>query len=75
MYTANVQDGARLDIAMNGLWGGRSECVFVDVRIFNPLAQSNAANSLSACYKKHVTSKRELMDNGFEKLNVLPLLL
>ena len=38
--TANVQDGARLDIAMNGFWGGRTERCFVDVRIFNPYAPS-----------------------------------
>ena len=35
LSTANLQDGARLDIAMNRFWGGRSECVFVDVCIFS----------------------------------------
>ena len=34
--TANTQDGVRLDIAANGLWGGRHERTFFDVRIFNP---------------------------------------
>ena len=29
--TANTADGARLDIAMNGFWGGRFEKSFVDV--------------------------------------------
>ena len=38
--SANIQDGARLDIAMDGFWGGRSERCFVDVRVFNPLAAS-----------------------------------
>ena len=38
--------------------GGRSERVFVDVHVFNAFAPSNAANSLSACYKKHENSKR-----------------
>jgi len=42
-YPANIQEGARLDITMDGFWGGRSERSFVDVRIFNnPLAASNA---------------------------------
>ena len=39
--TANVEDGARLDIAANGFWGGRYERTFIDVRIFNPHAPSN----------------------------------
>ena len=43
---------------MNGFWGGRSERAFVDVRVFNPFAPSNAASSLSACYKKHENSKK-----------------
>ena len=38
--TANSQDDAQLDIVMNGFWGGRSECCFMDVRVFNPYAQS-----------------------------------
>ena len=58
LSTANVQDGARLDIVMNGFWGRRSERAFVDVRVFNPFAPSNAASSLSACYKKHENSKK-----------------
>ena len=34
--TANTTDGARLDIAVNGFWGGRFERTFLDVRVFNP---------------------------------------
>ena len=37
LATANTQEGARLDIAMNGFWGGRVECCFVDVRVLIPL--------------------------------------
>ena len=57
--------------------GGRSEHTlnFVDVRVFNPFAPSNAAGSLSACYKKHETQRREHIDEGFEKLSILHLLL
>ena len=36
--TTNSQDGAQLDIVMNGFWGGRSECCFMDVRVFTPYA-------------------------------------
>ena len=34
--TANTQDGACLDIAMNGFWGGHYEICYTDVRVFNP---------------------------------------
>ena len=39
--TSNAQDGARLDIAANGFWGGRFERTFFDVKVFNPFAPSN----------------------------------
>ena len=55
--TANSQEGAWLDIVMNGFWGGRSERCFVDVRVFNPYAQSNV-NSISAAYRRHENIKR-----------------
>ena len=58
LSTANIQERARLDIAMNGFWGGRSERPFVDVRIFNPFAPSNITTSLSACYRKHENIKK-----------------
>ena len=34
--TANTQDGARLDIAANGVWRGTFERTYFDVRVFNP---------------------------------------
>ena len=55
LFTANVQDGDRLNIAINGFW---SERAFVDVCIFNPFAPSYIASSLSACYKKHENTKK-----------------
>ena len=55
--TANTQEGARLDIAMNGFWGERTERCFVDVRIFNPYAPSNAG-SMTTAYRRHENIKR-----------------
>ncbi len=55
---ANTQDGARLDIVANGLWGGRSERTFFDVRVFNPHAPSNRQSNSSACYRKHEREKK-----------------
>ena len=55
--TAISDDGARLDIAANGFWGGRFERAFFDVRVFNPHAPSNR-QPLPACYRKHENLKK-----------------
>ena len=54
--SANCQDGARLDIAANGFWGGTFEKTYFDVRVFNPFAPSNRQTQLSTTggtYRKH----------------------
>ena len=54
--SAITEDGARLDVAMYGFWGGRFEKVFVDVRVFNPSAQSNRHGPFSSA---STSKKRE----------------
>ena len=49
------QNGARLDFAANGFWGGRFERAFFDVRVFNPHAPSNRH---PFCYRKHELEKK-----------------
>lgn len=56
--SANVQDGARLDIAADGFWGSRYERTFFDVRVFNPFAQSNRQTPLSTSYRRHENIKK-----------------
>ena len=58
LATSNTQEGARLDVAVNGFWGGHSERCFVDVCVFNPFAPSNSSTSLSSTFKKHENIKR-----------------
>ena len=53
--SSNTQDGARLDIAANGFWGGRYERTFFDVQVFNPHAPSNRHPN---CYRKHELEKK-----------------
>ena len=55
--SAVTDDGARLDIAASGFWGGCYECAFFDVRIFNPHAHSNH-QPISTCYRKHENAKK-----------------
>ena len=73
--TANREEGACLDIAANGLWGGRYERCYMDVRIFNPHAPTNANMSISNCYESHERVVRSgLMDNGSETSSTAPSL-
>ena len=53
LATSNTQDSACLDVAVNSIWGGRSERCFIDVRVFNPFAPSNSSSSLSSTFRKH----------------------
>ena len=57
-HTANTAEGARLDIAANGFWGGRRERMFIDVRVFNSFAPSNRQMSLDKCFLKHEKEKK-----------------
>ena len=68
--TANTSDGARLDIAMNGFWGGRFEKTFVDIRVFNPYALSNRNSTITSCYRKHENQKKRAYDQGSERWNM-----
>ena len=56
--SAITDEGARLDVAMYGFWGGRFEKAFADVRAFNPCAQSNCRSPLATVYRRHEQEKR-----------------
>ena len=56
--TANSQDGARLDVSANGVWGGRYQKTYFDVRVFNPLAPSNRNQQPAAVFSKHEREKK-----------------
>ena len=66
--TSNIQDGARLDIAANGFWGGRFERTYFDVRVFNPHAPSHKRSSLSACYRKQESLKKRAYEQRIREV-------
>ena len=66
--TTNSQDGARLDISANGVWGGTFEKTYFDVRIFNPHAPSNKNISLQACYGKHEKEKKRTYEQRIREI-------
>ena len=68
-HSANIQDGARLDVAMYGFWGGRFEKAFIDVRIFNPMqCPINCHGPLSSVYRKHEQEKRREYDQRVREI-------
>ena len=62
--TANSQDGACLDVATNGLWGGRFDRTYLDIRVFNLLVPSNRHGNPALYYRKHENQKKS-MSNGY----------
>ena len=60
--TAIRGDEARLDIVADGLWGGRRERTYFDVRVVNAYARSNRLESLPALYCRHEKMKRRAYD-------------
>ena len=66
--TSNVEDGACLDIAANGFWGGWYEKSFFDVCVFNPHPPSNRQCQLSACYRKHEKKKKRAYEQRVKEV-------
>ena len=67
--TANTAGGAPLDIAANGVWGGRCE----SVKVFNPFAPSNRQTSLEKCFLKHEKRAYEQRVREIEHVSFVPL--
>ena len=66
--STNAQEGARLDIAADGFWGGHFERAFVDVRVFNPYTASNQHQQQSAVYRKHENEKKRMYEQRIREV-------
>ena len=66
--TAIADDQARLDVVASGIWGGRFERTYIDVRVFNPHASSNRSNSLAATYVRHEKAKRRAYEQRLREV-------
>ena len=76
--TAITTDGARLDIAASGFWGGRYEMTFLDVRVFNPYVPSNRQTTIDKCFRKHEMEKKRTYEQcvrEIEHASFTPLVL
>ena len=59
LRSASTEDQARLDVVASGVWGGRFERTFLDVRVFNPNAPSNRTSSLPVCNHRESVMNRK----------------
>ena len=73
LATSNTQEGACLDIAANGLWGGRSERCFMDVRVLTPLPLQIVPPLCPPPLRSMRILSAVRMDNAFVRLNALHL--
>ena len=66
--SANTEDGARLDVAAGGFWGGKFERAFFDVRVFNPHAPSNQTSQIASSYRRHENEKRRVYEQRVREI-------
>ena len=60
--SANVEDGARMDVRAESFWGPDRQSAFFDVRVFNPLAPTYQNLSLASSYRRNEQEKRRAYD-------------
>jgi len=60
--TANVEDGARLDVSAESFWGGDRRMAFFDIKVFNPLASSYVSSPLAQCFRCAELHKKRMYD-------------
>ena len=66
--SANIHDGARLDVAARGFWGSHFERAFFDVKVFNPHAPSNMWTQLTSCYRLHENAKKRAYEQRIREV-------
>ena len=67
--TANVEDGARVDVCATGFWGNHRQKAYFDVKVFNPNASiATEVHSCPHCVVDLNKTNVENMSRGSEKL-------
>ena len=73
--TANTEDGARTDVSARGFWV-RGQKAFVDIRIFNPIANQYSNQNLKAAHRQNEREKKRAYNariNQVEHASFTPL--
>ena len=60
--SANVEDGACLDINAGSFWGRDRRLAYFDVKVFNPFSFTYASFSLAQCYRRAELDKKQKYD-------------
>ena len=66
--SANVEDGARLDVRAESFWGRDRRQAYFDIKVFNPFASSYAASPLTRCYRRAELDKRRKYDERIREV-------
>ncbi len=61
-----------MDVVASGFWGGRYERTFLNVRVFNPHAQSNRNIPLPSCYHKHENIQKRAYEQRIREVEHAP---
>ena len=67
LRTTNTADDARLDVCARGFWA-RGQRAYMDVRIYNPMAQSHRGQDLQAAHKKNEQEKKREYDERIREI-------
>ena len=70
LASANIEDGAHLDVVANGFWGSRHQKVFLDVKVFNPNASSYRGSSLSSLYRRLEREKQRKYEQRIREVEM-----
>ena len=70
--TANVEDGALLDISAAGFWGGQHQKAYFDVKVFNPNASRSRyrGSQASSLYRKFEKDKRRKYEQRIREIEL-----
>ena len=65
--TANTAEDARVDVSARGFWA-RGQRAYLDVRIYNPMAQSHRNQDLLSAHKKNENEKKREYDERIREV-------
>ena len=70
LASANVEDGARLDVASDGFWSSHHRRVFIDVKVLNPNVPSYKGPSLSLLYHQLENEKQRKYEQRIHEVEM-----
>ena len=66
--SANVEDGACLDVSAESFWGRDRRLAYFDVKVVNPFASTYASSPLAQCYCRAELDKKRMYDERIREV-------